>query len=121
MFQLRKTGATQVILRQIGELALVAITAALAAPLIGRMADRRSLADATRISLATIIAGWIALLLWSGSLFSLLTPVLFEAWGWTSVAMLALVAGGAALLCVRQQRRIGTRKPRRTRLTHNPW
>jgi predicted MFS family arabinose efflux permease len=49
--------------REIGELALVAITGALAAPMLGRLADRYDIAISVRISFLMISLGWAALLM----------------------------------------------------------
>jgi predicted MFS family arabinose efflux permease len=50
--------------RKIGELAAVAVTSALAAPLIGRLADRHSIRRATGAAFMVTLCGWIALLAW---------------------------------------------------------
>lgn len=48
--------------RQIGELALVAITGAMAAPLLGKLADRYSMPASVRLSFFAIASGWAAML-----------------------------------------------------------
>jgi MFS family permease len=48
--------------RQIGLLSLVAITGAMAAPMLGRLADRFSAAAAVRGAFAVTTLGWIAML-----------------------------------------------------------
>jgi predicted MFS family arabinose efflux permease len=57
--------------RQIGELSLVAVTAALSAPALGRFADRQSMAPPLRLAFLTNLAGWIALLLMPASYFGI--------------------------------------------------
>jgi predicted MFS family arabinose efflux permease len=49
--------------RRIGELALVAVTSAIAAPFVGRMADRLSTASAVRFAFLVTAAGWVALMM----------------------------------------------------------
>jgi MFS family permease len=49
--------------REIGELALVAITGALAAPMLGRLADRYDIAISVRLSFFMITLGWAAMLI----------------------------------------------------------
>jgi predicted MFS family arabinose efflux permease len=53
--------------RRIGELALVAVTSALAAPMIGRIADRHSLKGAVSAAFLATLCGWIAFLTWPGT------------------------------------------------------
>ncbi|MET3709969.1 MFS family permease [Sphingomonas trueperi] len=53
--------------RQIGVLSLVAVTAALSAPALGRFADRKSMAPALRLAFVVNLAGWTALLLMPAS------------------------------------------------------
>lgn len=48
--------------RQIGLLGLVAVTGAMSAPVLGRLADRASMATAVRIAFAVTAAGWLAML-----------------------------------------------------------
>ncbi|OAN63566.1 MFS transporter [Sphingomonas sp. TDK1] len=57
--------------RQIGGLSLVAVTAALSAPVLGRLADRRSMAPALRLAFLLNTAGWVALLLIPASYFGI--------------------------------------------------
>lgn len=49
--------------REIGELALVAITGALMAPLLGRLADQYALSVSVRLSFLLTISGWAAMLI----------------------------------------------------------
>lgn len=49
--------------RAIGTLALVAVTSAMAAPVVGRLADRLPLERAVRMALVIAAIGWIALLI----------------------------------------------------------
>lgn len=49
--------------RAIGMLALVAVTSAMAAPVLGRFADRVPMERAARISFAMTALGWVALLI----------------------------------------------------------
>jgi predicted MFS family arabinose efflux permease len=48
--------------REIGELALVAVTSALTAPMVGRLADRHDVSIAVRLSFLMIALGWAAML-----------------------------------------------------------
>jgi predicted MFS family arabinose efflux permease len=53
--------------RAIGTLALFAVTSAMAAPFLGRLADRMPMERAVRISFAIAALGWVALLTLPGS------------------------------------------------------
>ncbi|UYY58052.1 MFS transporter [Sphingomonas sp. S2-65] len=140
--------------RRIGELALLAVTSAIAAPFLGRLADRWSMAAVVRLAFLVTAAGWLAALVLpsdyigivaamvlvgigaigtdvtlraalyglapdirmrlnavystgtflGGSIFSLLTPILWSRLGWPAVAGVSLLATMAGFLLVRDQK-----------------
>ncbi|ATI79992.1 MFS transporter [Sphingobium yanoikuyae] len=58
--------------RAIGTLALVAVTSAMAAPVLGRLADRMPMERAVRMSFVIAALGWIALLFLPHSYFGII-------------------------------------------------
>jgi predicted MFS family arabinose efflux permease len=69
--------------RQIGELALVAITGALAAPILGRLADRYSMSTAVRLLFGITAVGWVAMLALPGTYFGIVTGMVLVGIGAT--------------------------------------
>lgn len=63
--------------RAIGMLALVAVTSAMAAPVLGRLADRVPMERAVRLSFVIAALGWIALLLLPHSYVGIVAGMVF--------------------------------------------
>lgn len=137
--------------RAIGELALVAVTAALVAPLLGRMVDRHSTDAAVRLGFAANLGGWAALVVLpdayagivagmvlvgigalatdialraalyglapeirmrlnaaystgtfaGGAVFAFAVPLLWSAWGWLAVGVVAIATNLAGFALAR--------------------